>query len=358
MLLSICVPVYNNSKLFEICLYSVAKAILGNEDRVEIIVSDNASEENIPQIIRIFKQDFTKIKIVYHINQLNIGLALNYINAVKYASGKYAWIIGSDDFVYPDGIKKILSVLDSSHEISFISLNLAVINLSDEVILGFDPKVNDIFRDFPNLITYKTQQIQLSEYLKVEDFVDPSFGTVMLGSMMASVFDRQIWNQFDFSNFNVNDKFDNLESIYPHILVFANQFLDKSAIFIDEPVILVGEGFRSWEDLDYKSGPLLYIYFIIFPDILKNYRLNGLKRLIQKKCKKYIFYTAGFFFIKLIYLKINRINKNDYILKISLFRVLWSNLMHFYFYWGLIAYSLKLVFTTIRSTIFKVKVYK
>lgn len=341
MLLSICIPVYNNSKFFEICLYSAARAIIGFEDKVEIVISDNASEENIQHIVKCFQYHYDKIKCKYHRNQVNVGLALNFINAVEIAKGKFAWIIGSDDFVYPDGIKRIINVIESGNHVSFIGLNLAIVNLSSIEFCDYDPLVNNLFIDFPDLLTFNKLNYELSHPLIVDDLADPSFGTVMLGSMMASVFETKIWKQFNFSSLNVNKEFDNFESIYPHLIVFASKFLSKSASFIDDPVVLVGEGFRSWEDDNIFKGPLLFIYFNVFIEIFSLYRTNGLKKLILKNCKKYINYTHGFFFIDLLHFKMTSKTENDLRLKIKILKIIEFNFLQLNFYKGLIINILK-----------------
>ena len=49
-LLSICIPTYNRAQFLPALLESIITQINGHEDKVEIIVSDNASTDNTKQI--------------------------------------------------------------------------------------------------------------------------------------------------------------------------------------------------------------------------------------------------------------------------------------------------------------------
>lgn len=347
MILSVCIPVYNNIKSFEISLYSLAQSIMDYEDRVEIVVVDNASEDDIESVINNFQRNFTKIKLSYHRNLFNIGGPANSIKAVKMAKGEFVWIIGSDDFVYPRGIESIINEIERNQQINFIGLNLSSIDLTDKRFESFNIKSNNIFRDFQSIIFHKENTTYRKGIKIVDELVNPLMNTVMLGAVMASVFKREVWNQFDFSELNVSPKFDNLESIYPHIVVFANEFMTKPAAYIDSPVVIAGEGHRSWDDEDLRNGPLLFIYFDSFPKIVSLYKINNLDAKVLRQCRKYIAYTAGYFFSRLLYFKLSSKSNYYYLSKINFFSIIKNNVIQFNFYKGLITYLFKKVFLRI-----------
>lgn len=340
MLLSICIPVYNNSSLFHFSLLAAAKSIEGYEDKVEIIVNDNASEDDIEYIVNRVKKVFKSIQIKYYRNSINVGLAKNYISSVDRAKGKFVWIIGSDDFLFSESVGNILNIIENDNEIKFIGLNFSNINILDVKFEDIDPQEDDLFLELGSRIT-QNKTVEVTESINVENLVSPSFNSVMLGAMMTSVFSRRIWNQLDFSKYNLSSNFVNLESIYPHILVFATQFLKEKAAYIKQPAILVGDGARSWGSDDLVNGPLLYIYMEIFDEIIDLYKINGIDNKVLDHCVAYKSYVVGrslpLYFLNKYVFK----NDNSFQDRIILRRVLKNNITHLNFYRGLFSQLIK-----------------
>ena len=50
-LLSICIPTYNRSKSLRICLLSILSQTKGYEEDVEVVVSDNCSDDDTMQVV-------------------------------------------------------------------------------------------------------------------------------------------------------------------------------------------------------------------------------------------------------------------------------------------------------------------
>ena len=51
-LLSICIPTYNRAECLEDCLRSLERATQGLIDRVQIVISDNASTDHTPEVVQ------------------------------------------------------------------------------------------------------------------------------------------------------------------------------------------------------------------------------------------------------------------------------------------------------------------
>ena len=115
-LLSICIPTYNRAQYLKEALESILNQIHNdNKDKVEICVSDNASNDYTEILVKKYKKR-SPVSIVYHKNLKNMGADYNYLKAVEIAKGKYCWLLGSDDVIEKDGINKILfEIQNNSH---------------------------------------------------------------------------------------------------------------------------------------------------------------------------------------------------------------------------------------------------
>lgn len=73
-LLSICIPVYNQSSLLRVCLNELLR-YKGND--IEVVVNDNCSEENLKEVIDSFNDN----RLKYYRNETNLGQDLNIIQS-------------------------------------------------------------------------------------------------------------------------------------------------------------------------------------------------------------------------------------------------------------------------------------
>ena len=107
--LSICIPTYNRSMALDEALLSISNQINLFNDEVEVIISDNSSTDNTSEIVNKYKHKINNI--IYNINELNIGADKNFLKAVSLASGEFCMILGSDDALAPNFLRKILSLI-------------------------------------------------------------------------------------------------------------------------------------------------------------------------------------------------------------------------------------------------------
>lgn len=93
-LLSICVPTFNRAPLLRLLLASLVREAYGLGDRLEIVVSDNASTDDTPDVVASVQAD---LPLKYSRNPTNLGVAANIDAVVGLAAGTYCWIVGDDD---------------------------------------------------------------------------------------------------------------------------------------------------------------------------------------------------------------------------------------------------------------------
>lgn len=112
-MVSICIPTYNNLKLFRQCLDSVLTQDYKN---FEIIVSDDSTNTEIGTYI----EDLGLANLIYSRNTPSLGMPANWNKAIRMASGKYIKILHHDDhFTKPDSLKKFVASLENNPKASF-----------------------------------------------------------------------------------------------------------------------------------------------------------------------------------------------------------------------------------------------
>jgi len=84
-LLSLCIPTYNRASLLEPMLQSLCRQCAAFGERVEIVVSDNASTDATPAVVATASAIHP---IRYFRNDENVG-SRNFVLAVEQASGEY-----------------------------------------------------------------------------------------------------------------------------------------------------------------------------------------------------------------------------------------------------------------------------
>jgi len=146
MKLSICIPTHNRARFIGETLQSIVSQA---NDRVEIVVSDNASEDNTEEIVRSYQKIFPRL--VYSRNETNIGADKNYLRSIELGKGDYCWFMGSDDIIEPGGIKRALEILDTNKDLAGISLNLHCYNATmtqKEYLAPIAPLGDRLFTDW------------------------------------------------------------------------------------------------------------------------------------------------------------------------------------------------------------------
>jgi abequosyltransferase len=134
--LSICIPTYNRSSFLQECFQAFEKALsYVDHNRIEIVISDNASVDSTQDVIERFtERNFCEVKNI--LQSVNTGWK-NLFLVTEYATGDYVWIVSDDDKVGEDSLKSILFEIDSNPSKSPIILNIASFEPSSEISKPF-----------------------------------------------------------------------------------------------------------------------------------------------------------------------------------------------------------------------------
>ncbi|WGT40580.1 glycosyltransferase family 2 protein [Lysinibacillus sp. 1 U-2021] len=111
--LSICIPTYNRAQILKNTLLNVLDCI---DDDIEIVVSDNNSEDNTYSVIKDLKDP----RIKYFKNQENIGAVRNIVRVLERAKGKFSLLISDEDIICISTISTIKKIIDDTPNISAI----------------------------------------------------------------------------------------------------------------------------------------------------------------------------------------------------------------------------------------------
>lgn len=109
-LLSICIPTYNHAGPLTKCLEAVIPQ--AREYNIPIYVSDNASTDNTLEILKTFEKIYPFL--YFRINNRNLGVDHNMVNAAQMASTRYVWTFGSRRILLPRMLNKIYEILKES----------------------------------------------------------------------------------------------------------------------------------------------------------------------------------------------------------------------------------------------------
>lgn len=120
-LLSICIPTYNRAANLEHCLASIFSQ-LQHDSPVEVIISDNASTDDTPQVIARYAARYPCLKSFR--NSSNIGAERNIFLITQLAQGRFIKLHGDDDYFVPNTIPPLLDVIKNHLHCGFIYLNV------------------------------------------------------------------------------------------------------------------------------------------------------------------------------------------------------------------------------------------
>jgi len=327
--LSICIPIYNNVGLFRHCLQAIANSIREFDKSVEIVISDNVSEDNILDCVNQFKSQNKNIKLLYSCNETNKGIAYNFHKVVELARGEFCWIIGSDDFVLKNGISDIIKIIKEYPEIDFISVAYAHLKLPEacDESNSIDPyhRILEVIEE-GSLVTYKSISKTSGRVESWDKLVDLSYGNVMLGAVMSGVFRKSLWLSVNTENMDKTPAFNNVENMYPFCAVYAKCMIGKPAYYLSKPVIVAGDGARAWVGEEFWDGSLPIIYLKVLNEIIDAYKEGGLEKRQVIKCRVGIAHTVGRYFYPYFrrkYILKRDIKNSKYICLRTIYKKVW-----------------------------------
>jgi glycosyltransferase involved in cell wall biosynthesis len=109
MRVSVCIPVRNGAGTLAATIASVMAQDLAGID-LEIVVSDNASTDATPEVVRPF---LTDPRVRYHRTEQGLDLFASFQRAAQLSGGEAFVALGSDDVVLPGFLADLVARLDA-----------------------------------------------------------------------------------------------------------------------------------------------------------------------------------------------------------------------------------------------------
>ncbi|HAW50901.1 MAG TPA: glycosyl transferase 2 family protein, partial [Flavobacteriales bacterium] len=99
---SILIPCYNQEDVIE---QTVRSALSQTYENIEIIVSDDASTDTTPQILRDLQNQYPrKVKVFLH--TINLGVTKNHTRGLLECTGEFITFLDGDDLFLPEKVEK------------------------------------------------------------------------------------------------------------------------------------------------------------------------------------------------------------------------------------------------------------
>lgn len=158
-ILSICIPIYNRKLYLERMLerFLEDKDLFNNS--VQLFISDNCSTDNLVEIVDYYREK--GLNVSYHRNDSNLGMDGNFENCFRNATGKYTWLLGSDDIPVSGFLAELVETL-SKNEFGLLFLkgsskdnSLKLYNSSERLLV-----------DLSHWITYISSNIVRTDYIR------------------------------------------------------------------------------------------------------------------------------------------------------------------------------------------------
>ena len=288
-LLSICIPTHNGGKYIQNNIDIIIKQIKDyNLSGVEIVVSDNCSTDNIPDIMREYQEKYPDI-IKYNRNDENLGYDRNVMKCFEIAQGKFVHLFGDDDYYSPNGLKRLYDVLVNNESLSVLVLSnyylrddyygliLSRIHLNDKYLFKDKKYINDS----DNFI------------IDIEDRAWPNTNLVFRKEYFSKIPNLENFYKKDW--------------IHLYMLLYVAKNWPNCYLFADKyPIVINRVGVQSW--LNNHDGPRIYfnnLWIYSFADklgyskkVFDCYR----KKLLSEYIKNINFRRSNNFFINLGYI--------------------------------------------------------
>lgn len=150
---SVILPVYNSQDYIKEAIDSI---LLQSFKNWELIIIDDASSDQTPEIIRICKDK----RIICLRNNKNEGVAFSLNKGLKQVTGEYIARIDSDDICLPNRFELQVEFLDNNPKTVIVGANAEIINFSGEVLSVTDLPTTDI--DIRNMLFIRNPLIHPS----------------------------------------------------------------------------------------------------------------------------------------------------------------------------------------------------
>lgn len=221
---SVIVPVYNSEQELRDCLDSLVEQ---TEKDIEIIVIDDGSTDNSPEIEAEYQKKYPNVKV--YRNERNLGQSETRNRGIELAEGDYIAFLDSDDYVNPGMYEELYqAAVDNNMPelivtgLSFVKGNeyrkkdLTFIGKQSTTIIHPMENPDQVFFESPSLCNklFRKDTVKNYKFLDVSAWEDIAFSftrfleanTVISKPTANYFYRRDVSNGVSAKNFKENDK--------------------------------------------------------------------------------------------------------------------------------------------------------
>ena len=237
--LSIVIPTHNRPQELHLTVQCIADQLKdGLENRVELLISDNASGPETVDLIRSLAEQYPSVS--YMLNARDENGLFNLFSAPWRARGRFTWTFGSDDILLDGGVASVIALLEQE-EPSFMTLNkqAATADLSQVIW----PSMNSV------------------QARRFDTFIDLfcAMGVNQLAFMSAQIENTEAARAIDPEPYLRSD------SRHPHIAAFLEKHAHKPALYSADTHLV--HRLDNSTMLAYHAGNF-YDYGVTLPSLL------------------------------------------------------------------------------------------
>jgi glycosyltransferase involved in cell wall biosynthesis len=293
-LLSICLPTYSRAALLRLGLRNLQEVCAAHADEIEVVVSDNASPDETPDVLA----EFAHCPFIHvHRNACNIGGHANILHVVRMlARGEFCWLVGDDDYVLPGAIEEIIRMLRMHDNLDLFVINHAAVSIGERnQAIESGPA-----EGFPFKNSWMSKEDRSALYTGVAEVLALGGGDFrFLTHISGQIFRRRLWLEHLLGNesFNQHNPFTTLHDTYPHLMILIESAKNRKVWYHGRPAIAVGIGSQEWAGswwlhVVLRSHKLFELYqsVDVHPEYLKKMRrywmqfwLSSLRQLLSRK---------------------------------------------------------------------------
>lgn len=270
--LSIVVPTYNRAKVLAQSLPWMRAQVEPFGDAVEVIISDNHSTDETPEVIGQVK-DWPQARVVRPAGHMPAHAHFLWLGT-EMPRAKYCWMLGDDDFPLKEGIARVLAAITGPEAADYLLLNVATMALADWLTLSTVRDEMRMSELAAARITPHTQEVRSRHLRDVLECGGGDF-TIFCG-VPAHVFKPAVWrdrmNALDLMRTSNAGRFTNLENTFPHLAMLYACEGHYSFHFIPEACAAQTCGAQEWAD------EVLDLLNQVQPFILEEYRRLGVSQ--------------------------------------------------------------------------------
>lgn len=292
-MLSICIPTYNRRKYLEKNLNLIAKYVYNNklENIVEIVVSNNNSEDDTKEFLENFKIENKNLQMKFFNQKKNLKMRNNMEFVIENSSKEYFMWLGDDDYMEEEYLLKVLNILEKNlGRIIYIVPANRPVDMEGNLLKG-------------------GRDLNKKSKIYVSGFKNCLINALKAHQMSGLVFSRKVIKEYKANNINS-------ENLYPQLYFSIYSSLRGITYSLNEnPLKITVNRKRYWNSGEYG----------LLEDIFENYSLFFELGIIKRfLLESQVILTQGFrysnkFKTIFIYFKLLKLKNLSFLTKVFLF---------------------------------------